>query len=123
MTGCLFDYCSDEWSVFIYYNALLLLVAAWKFNHWELKGVPIRAEVGPRDIKASKVMLCRRDTGERSSVPETDVVKQIKELMDKIHVNLYTRYFYTFRPSVTLFMVHFIFHSTYKHFPLQTLSQ
>ncbi len=80
-----------------------MLVAAWKFNHWELKGFPIRAEVGPRDIKAGKVMLCRRDTGERSSVPETDVVKQIKELMDKIHVNLYTRYFFIFTICFTLY--------------------
>lgn len=30
----------------------------WKFNHWELKGVPIRLELGPKDVKKSQVMLC-----------------------------------------------------------------
>ncbi|CAH3119198.1 unnamed protein product [Porites lobata] len=37
----------------------------WKFNHWELKGVPIRLEVGPRDVKAGQAVMVRRDTGEK----------------------------------------------------------
>ncbi len=37
----------------------------WKYNHWELKGLPIRLELGPKDMEASSVVLVRRDTGER----------------------------------------------------------
>ena len=38
----------------------------WKFNEWELKGVPVRLEIGPRDISSSQVVAVRRDTGEKS---------------------------------------------------------
>merc|ERR1712032_1493184 len=37
----------------------------WKFNHWELKGVPIRVEIGPRDMKNSQYVAVRRDSGEK----------------------------------------------------------
>merc|ERR1712183_975430 len=37
----------------------------WKFNHWELKGVPIRVEIGPKDMKSSQYVLVRRDTREK----------------------------------------------------------
>ena len=40
-------------------------LAGWKYNHWELKGVPIRLEVGPRDIKNSQYVAVRRDTREK----------------------------------------------------------
>lgn len=38
----------------------------WKFNEWELKGVPVRLEIGPRDISSGQVVAVRRDTGEKS---------------------------------------------------------
>ena len=41
----------------------------WKFNHWEMKGVPIRLEIGPKEAKAGSVTLVRRDTGEKKLVP------------------------------------------------------
>jgi prolyl-tRNA synthetase len=41
----------------------------WKFNYWELKGVPLRVEIGPRDIEQKQVVLVRRDTAEKKSVP------------------------------------------------------
>ncbi|MCX6820771.1 MAG: proline--tRNA ligase [Candidatus Aenigmarchaeota archaeon] len=41
----------------------------WKFNYWELKGVPLRIEIGPRDIEAKQVVMVRRDTGEKKGVP------------------------------------------------------
>jgi prolyl-tRNA synthetase len=37
--------------------------AGWKYNHWELRGVPIRVELGPRDMDNQTVVLARRDTG------------------------------------------------------------
>ena len=40
----------------------------YKFNEWELKGVPLRAEIGPRDIEKNSVVLARRDTGEKISI-------------------------------------------------------
>ena len=41
----------------------------WKFNQWEMKGVPIRLEIGPREAEAGKATLVRRDTGDKKSVP------------------------------------------------------
>ena len=40
----------------------------WKYNHWELKGVPLRVELGPRDMAAEKAVLARRDTGAKEEV-------------------------------------------------------
>ncbi|KAK7104463.1 hypothetical protein V1264_019176 [Littorina saxatilis] len=63
----------------------------WKFNHWELKGVPVRLELGPRDIKAKQVVLVRRDNGERSTVPDADVPAQLTKLLDTIQQCLYNK--------------------------------
>jgi prolyl-tRNA synthetase len=41
-----------------------LCTEGWKYNHWELRGVPIRVEIGPRDMQNQSVVLARRDTGE-----------------------------------------------------------
>ncbi len=49
-----------------------------KFYHWELRGVPIRLELGPKDMEKSAVMMVRRDTGEKKSVP-LDSLKQVLE--------------------------------------------
>lgn len=40
-------------------------LSGWKYNHWELRGVPIRVEIGPRDMQNQSVVLARRDTGEQ----------------------------------------------------------
>ncbi len=50
-----------------------------KYYHWELRGVPIRIEVGPRDVEAGKVTLVPRDTGEKKQVPEENVLDAVKE--------------------------------------------
>ncbi|KAL8612842.1 hypothetical protein ACOMHN_038097 [Nucella lapillus] len=63
----------------------------WKFNHWELKGVPIRLEVGPRDLKANQVVLVRRDTGERITRPNKDLAAGLTQLLDTIHTYLYNK--------------------------------
>jgi prolyl-tRNA synthetase len=49
----------------------------WKFNNWELRGVPIRIEIGPRDIAAKQVIVARRDTGEKTTVPLADLASWI----------------------------------------------
>uniref|UniRef100_A0A673K018 proline--tRNA ligase n=1 Tax=Sinocyclocheilus rhinocerous TaxID=307959 RepID=A0A673K018_9TELE len=63
----------------------------WKFNHWELKGVPIRLEVGPKDLKRGQFVAVRRDTGEKLTVPEADAEKKILNLLEEIQNNLFKR--------------------------------
>ncbi|XP_077096243.1 bifunctional glutamate/proline--tRNA ligase [Siphateles boraxobius] len=63
----------------------------WKFNHWELKGVPIRLEVGPKDLKQGQFVAVRRDTGQKVIVPEADAVKRIPNLLEEIQNNLFKR--------------------------------
>ncbi|ETE66668.1 Bifunctional aminoacyl-tRNA synthetase [Ophiophagus hannah] len=63
----------------------------WKFNHWELKGVPVRLEVGPRDMKNHQFVAVRRDTGEKLSFSENEAVDQLSRVLEEIHFNLYNR--------------------------------
>jgi prolyl-tRNA synthetase len=62
----------------------------WKFNEWEMKGVPVRLEVGPRDIEKKQVVLVRRDTGEKVIVSESKIATRLKELLQDIQKNMYT---------------------------------
>ena len=62
----------------------------YKFNQWELKGVPLRAEVGPRDIEKNSIILARRDTGEKISTLEINIESSVKRLLrdiQKIYLN------------------------------------
>ena len=63
----------------------------YKFAEWELLGVPVRVEVGPKDKEKNQVVLVRRDTGEKSFVPLTEVKTRIRELLDTIQKDLFTR--------------------------------
>ncbi|KAK2086720.1 Bifunctional glutamate/proline--tRNA ligase [Saguinus oedipus] len=63
----------------------------WKFNHWELKGVPIRLEVGPRDMKNCQFVAVRRDTGEKLTVAENEAETKLPAILEDIHVTLFTR--------------------------------
>jgi prolyl-tRNA synthetase len=63
----------------------------WKFNEWELRGVPIRLEIGPRDVKAGKVVLVRRDTGEKTAVPIENVESAVTDMLSSIQAGLYAR--------------------------------
>ncbi len=69
----------------------------WKFNEWELKGVPLRIEVGPRDVERGGFTLVRRDTGEKSF--ETDV-NRVPELLQDIQENLRERARERFEESI-----------------------
>ena len=62
--------------------------AGWKFNEYEMKGVPIRLEVGPRDIAGGVVMAARRDTLEKAPVQREGIVGTIKEMLDTVHDNM-----------------------------------
>ena len=63
----------------------------FKFHEWELKGVPVRIEIGPRDIEAGKVTIVRRDFLEKIAVPEDKVEEQLFEIMDSIGAQLLKR--------------------------------
>lgn len=72
----------------------------WKFNEWELKGVPIRIEVGPRDLAENKVVCVRRDTFDKQSVSIDDIEATIPALLDEIQTNMF-EIARTFRDSHT----------------------
>ena len=63
----------------------------WKFNDWELKGVPLRLEFGPKDSAAQVVATARRDTGEKGSVPISDIATAIPKLLTQIQSDMFER--------------------------------
>ncbi|MFP4066327.1 MAG: proline--tRNA ligase [Spirochaetaceae bacterium] len=63
----------------------------YKFAQWELYGVPVRVECGPRDMENGDVVLVRRDTGEKSAVSAEGVVEAVRDLLADIQSNLFER--------------------------------
>ena len=60
----------------------------WKFNEWEMKGVPLRIEIGPRDIEAGKMVLVRRDTHEKTEAPLENAAETVQALLSEVQANL-----------------------------------
>ena len=63
----------------------------WKFAEWELRGVPIRIEIGPKDIEKSAVMVARRDTREKHSMPVDGLAPAIVSRLEEIQRALVAR--------------------------------
>ncbi len=63
----------------------------WKYNEWELRGVPLRLEIGPKDIEKSQVMLARRDTREKSSAAMDGLSSHVVGMLDSIQEALFAR--------------------------------
>jgi prolyl-tRNA synthetase len=63
----------------------------WKFSEWEMLGVPVRIEIGPRDMEENKVVLVRRDTGEKEAVAVESAPDRLGELLTEIQESLYRR--------------------------------
>lgn len=63
----------------------------WKFNHWELKGVPIRLEVGPKDMKASQYVVVRRDTKEKITMRKCGLEDDVPALLETIQSAMFAR--------------------------------
>jgi prolyl-tRNA synthetase len=63
----------------------------WKFNQWELKGVPIRIEIGPRDLKQQQVVMVRRDTCQKTPVKEQDIPATVEKLLQEIQDNMFAK--------------------------------
>ncbi|CAA9995880.1 unnamed protein product [Nesidiocoris tenuis] len=60
----------------------------WKFNHWELKGVPLRVEIGPKDMAAQEVVVVERNTGEKSTVPMKGLATNLASRMDQVQASM-----------------------------------
>ncbi len=56
----------------------------WKYNEWELKGIPLRLEIGPRDLEKKHVVVVRRDTGDKAFVKVADIEKKIPEILEQM---------------------------------------
>ena len=63
----------------------------YKFAEQEMRGIPLRVEIGPRDIAAGQAVVCRRDNGEKETVAFTELSKRIGELLDEVQKNLYEK--------------------------------
>src|SRR3989441_1526555 len=63
----------------------------WKFSEWELRGVPLRVEIGPKDIEKSAVLVARRDTREKEDLPMDGLADRLRALLDEIQTNLLQR--------------------------------
>jgi prolyl-tRNA synthetase len=63
----------------------------FKFNDWEMRGVPLRIEIGPKDLEKNQVVMARRDTGEKKFVPLAHLLNETKQMLDHIHDTMYAR--------------------------------
>jgi prolyl-tRNA synthetase len=63
----------------------------WKFNQWELKGVPIRLEVGPRDLENDQVVVVRRDTSEKTPIKVSRLNDTVKEILEDMQTSLFEK--------------------------------
>ena len=63
----------------------------WKFSEQEMRGIPLRIEVGPKDIEAGKCVICRRDTREKVEVSFDELPAKVRELLDKMQTEMLER--------------------------------
>lgn len=63
----------------------------WKFNEYEMRGIPIRLEVGPRDLENKQAILVRRDTGEKIAVSLDGLAETVSKLLDDIQADMFER--------------------------------
>lgn len=63
----------------------------WKFNEYEMKGIPLRVEIGPKDIEKNQAVLVRRDNREKIFVSLDEIEQKVAELLDDIQVSLYNK--------------------------------
>ncbi len=63
----------------------------WKFSEWEMMGVPLRLEIGPRDIEENSCILARRDTGEKIKVSLENIEDEVKRVLSDVQKSLYNK--------------------------------
>ncbi|MGQ9542811.1 MAG: proline--tRNA ligase [Candidatus Bathyarchaeia archaeon] len=81
----------SEAGMSVHYDDRTQFTPGWKFNEWEMKGVPLRIEIGPRDIKENRVVAVRRDTGEKVKLATEGLVKNIGDILASIQRSLFDR--------------------------------
>jgi len=74
----------------------------WKFAEWEMRGVPLRLALGPKDLANNTIEYARRDTGEKQSLSQENIVENVKNYLENIQQNLYNRAL-DFRESHTFY--------------------
>jgi len=65
--------------------------AGWKFNEWELRGAPVRLEIGPRDVAARQVVLSRRTGGAKQALALEGLEEAVARILDEIQAELFAR--------------------------------
>jgi prolyl-tRNA synthetase len=83
--------------------------SGWKFAEYELKGVPVRLAIGPKDMENGTIEIARRDTSEKSTIPQDGLVQHVQQLLEDIQTNLLTQ-------SVTYRDAHITKVDTYEEF-------
>jgi prolyl-tRNA synthetase len=63
----------------------------WKFNDWEKRGVPLRMEIGPKDLDKNQVVLARRDTSEKAFVSQDGLAQTVANMLDAIQAGLFEK--------------------------------
>ena len=63
----------------------------WKFSEYEMKGVPLRIELGPRDLEKNQVVLCKRNDGAKEICSIDDIEKEVKNKLEQIHNEMYQK--------------------------------
>ncbi|MDD5700308.1 MAG: proline--tRNA ligase, partial [Candidatus Nanoarchaeia archaeon] len=63
----------------------------WKFSEWEMKGIPIRIEIGPKDMEKKQAVLVRRDSGKKEVVSEKDVAKKVALELESMQKEMFSR--------------------------------
>jgi prolyl-tRNA synthetase len=64
---------------------------AWKFFEWERKGVPVRVEIGPKDVEKGQVVIVRRDNGEKAFIPVDQFKERLRAILDTVQDDLFAR--------------------------------
>ncbi|MBN2127287.1 MAG: proline--tRNA ligase [Candidatus Diapherotrites archaeon] len=65
--------------------------AGFKFNEWELKGIPLRLELGPKDLEKNQCILVKRNSGEKKAIKLNDVEKEIEKALNEIHKEMFLK--------------------------------
>ena len=65
--------------------------SGWKFADWELKGLPLRIELGPKDLEKGHVVVVRRDNGKKEFVKDKDVKKRVPEILEEMHAEMFSK--------------------------------
>lgn len=63
----------------------------WKAAEYEMKGVPLRIEIGPKDMEKDQCCICRRDSGEKIFIPQADLEETVAQLLDQVHHALFAK--------------------------------